>query len=117
VEGAEDRADEGAAAIAALDAGDEHGVKFIDELARRVALGLAAVCAVLDPQLVVLGGAVGQAGGVPLAERVAARVGKICLSNPRVVATGVAENPVLRGAMLTALEQARKELLDSVRSG
>jgi predicted NBD/HSP70 family sugar kinase len=105
------------AAVAALDAGDEHGVAFVGELARRVALGLAAVCAVLDPQLVVLGGAVGQAGGVPLAERVAARVGKICLSNPRVVATGVPENPVLRGAMLTALEQARKELLDSVAAG
>jgi predicted NBD/HSP70 family sugar kinase len=105
------------AAVAALDAGDEHGVAFVGELARRVALGLAAVCAVLDPQLVVLGGAVGQAGGVPLAERVAARVGKICLSNPRVVATGVPENPVLRGAMLTALEQARKELLDSVATG
>jgi predicted NBD/HSP70 family sugar kinase len=105
------------AAVAALDAGDEHGVAFVDELARRVALGLAAVCAVLDPQLVVLGGVVGHAGGVPLAERVAARVSKICLSNPQVVATGVAEGPVLRGAMLTALEQARKELLDSVATG
>lgn len=102
------------AAVASLDGGEEHGVAFIEELARRVALGLAAVCAVLDPQLVVLGGAVGQAGGVPLAERVAARVSRICLSNPRVVPTGVTQNPVLRGAMLTALEQARKELLDSV---
>ncbi|MGE5289636.1 MAG: ROK family protein [Micromonosporaceae bacterium] len=105
------------AAMAALDGGEEHGVAFVEELARRVALGLAAVCAVLDPQLVVLGGAVGQAGGVPLAERVAARVSRICLSNPRVVPTGVTENPVLRGAMLTALDQARRELLDSVATG
>ncbi|HKB31173.1 MAG TPA: ROK family transcriptional regulator [Streptosporangiaceae bacterium] len=102
------------AAIAALDGGDRRGVEFVDELARRVALGLAAVCAVLDPQLVVLGGGVGHAGGVPLAERVAARVGQICLSNPRVVPTAVTESAVLRGAILTAVEQARRELLDSV---
>lgn len=102
------------AAVAALDAGDGNGVAFIDELARRVALGLAAVCAVLDPQLVVLGGGVGEAGGIPLAERVAARVSRICLSNPRVVPTAVTDSPVLRGAILTALDQARRELLDSV---
>jgi len=102
------------AAVAALDGGAKRGAAFVDELARRVALGLAGVCAVLDPQLVVLGGGVGQAGGVLLAERVAARVGQICLSNPRVVPTRVTDSPVLRGAMLTALEQAHKELFDSV---
>jgi len=102
------------AAVAAMDAGDENGVEFINELARRVALGLAAVCAVLDPELVVLGGGVGEAGGVPLAERVAAGVGRICLSNPHVVPTSVTDGPVLRGAILTALDQARKQLLDSV---
>jgi len=97
-----------------MDAGDENGVAFIDELARRVALGLAAVCAVLDPQLVVLGGGVGAAGGIPLAERVAAGVSRICLSNPHVVPTSVTDGPVLHGAILTALDQARRQLLDSV---
>ena len=105
------------AAVAALDAGDENGLAFVDELARRVTLGLAAVCAVLDPQLVVLGGGVGEAGGTPLAERVASRVARICLSNPRVVPAVVTDSPVLRGAMLTALDRARRELLDSVGSG
>jgi hypothetical protein len=60
------------------------------------------------------GGDIGHAGGVPLAERVAAMVGRICLSNPRVVPTAVTQNAVLRGAILTAVEQARKQLLDSV---
>ncbi len=105
------------AAVAALDAGDENGLAFVDELARRVTLGLAAVCAVLDPQLVVLGGGVGEAGGTPLAERVASRVARICLSNPSVVPAVVTDSPVLRGAMLTALDRARRELLDSVGSG
>jgi predicted NBD/HSP70 family sugar kinase len=102
------------AAVAALDGRDQHGVEFVDELARRVSLGLAAVCAVLDPQLVVLGGDIGLAGGVPLAERAAAMVGRICLSNPQVVPTAVTQNAVLRGAILTAVEQARRQLLDSV---
>lgn len=105
------------AAVLALDAGREQGVAFIDELARRVSLGLASVCAVLDPQLVVLGGEVGQAGGTYLAERVASRVSRICLSNPRVVPPGVTASPVLRGALLTALGQAREELFESVATG
>src|SRR5580693_5013590 len=36
---------------------------FLDDLAQRVAVGVASVCVVLDPGLVVLGGEVGRAGG------------------------------------------------------
>ena len=43
---------------------------FLSELAHRVALGVASVCVVLDPGLVVLGGEVGRAGGAALADRV-----------------------------------------------
>jgi hypothetical protein len=63
---------------------------------------------------VVLGGEVGKAGGVPLADRVAAGVAGICPARPRVVPTRVPGEPVLRGAMLAALEQARGALLASV---
>src|SRR5271165_5904572 len=47
---------------------------FLSELAHRVAVGVASVCVVLDPGLVVLGGEVGRAGGTALADRVAAAV-------------------------------------------
>jgi predicted NBD/HSP70 family sugar kinase len=87
---------------------------FLDELAHRVAIGVAAVCVVLDPGLVVLGGAVGQAGGEPLASRVTAEVPRICLARPRVVPTEVRGEPVLRGAVLAALAHARSALLASV---
>jgi predicted NBD/HSP70 family sugar kinase len=87
---------------------------FLDELARRVAVGVASVCVVLDPGLVVLGGEVGKAGGTALADRVAAGVASIWPSRPRVVPTGVPGEPVLRGAMLAALAQARAALLASV---
>ena len=88
--------------------------EFLSELARRVAIGVASVSVVLDPGLVVLGGDVGLAGGPVLAGRVAAEVARICPASPRVVPTGVTGAPVLRGAMLGAVDQARTDLLDSV---
>ncbi|HLK01008.1 MAG TPA: ROK family transcriptional regulator [Streptosporangiaceae bacterium] len=103
----------GQAVTAAVRAGS---AEFLDELANRVALGVASVCVVLDPGLVVLGGEVGQAGGRELAARVASRVAEICLAAPRVQPTGVPGEPVLRGAMLAALAKARSALLASVGS-
>jgi predicted NBD/HSP70 family sugar kinase len=104
-----------AAVQAALRAGPNGpGASFLDELAHRVAVGVASVCAVLDPGLVVLGGDVGRAGGTVLADRVAAGVARIFPARPRVVPTGVPDEPVLRGAMLAAIAQARAVLLASV---
>lgn len=88
--------------------------EFLGEVARRVALGVASISVVLDPGLVVLGGDVGLAGGAALADRVAAEVCRIFPASPRVVPTGVTGAPVLRGAMLAAVDQARSDLLDSV---
>jgi predicted NBD/HSP70 family sugar kinase len=103
------------AAVAAQAAGSGPGpAAFLDDLAQRVAVGVASVCVVLDPGLVVLGGEVGRAGGTALADRVAAGVAAICPARPRVVPTGVPGEPVLRGAMLAAVDQARAALLASV---
>jgi predicted NBD/HSP70 family sugar kinase len=92
------------------------GEDFLAELASRVATGVAAICVVLDPGLVVLGGEVGLAGGTALAGRVAAEVGRISPAKPQVVPTGISGGPVLRGAILAAVDQARAELLASVAS-
>ena len=102
------------AAVAAQAAASAASAAFLDDLAQRVAVGVASVCVVLDPGLVVLGGEVGRAGGAALAARVAAGVAAICPARPRVVPTGVPGEPVLRGAMLAALDQARAALLASV---
>jgi predicted NBD/HSP70 family sugar kinase len=95
------------------DSADRAGA-FLGELAHRVAVGVASVCVVLDPGLVVLGGEVGRAGGTALADRVARAVASIWPSRPRVVPTAVPGEPVLRGAMLAAVAQARSALLASV---
>jgi len=102
------------AAAADAAAGGERGREFLAELASRVALGVAAISVVLDPGLVVLGGSIGLAGGSELARRVAADVGRICPATPRVVPTQLTSGPVLRGAMLAAVDTARDELLASV---
>ena len=96
------------------DGSSDRAEAFLSELAHRVAVGVASVCVVLDPGLVVLGGEVGRAGGTVLADRVAAAVASIWPSRPRVVPTGVPGEPVLRGAMLAAVARARSALLASV---
>ncbi|GAA3445141.1 hypothetical protein Pve01_45660 [Planomonospora venezuelensis] len=83
---------------------------FLDELAGRLAVGVAAVAVVLDPGLIVLSGDVGRAGGAVLAARVEEAVARVCPSQPRVVVTEVEGNPVLRGALESALEQAREQV-------
>ncbi|MFU8871050.1 ROK family transcriptional regulator [Micromonospora sp. SL4-19] len=89
------------------------GGPMLDELARRLALGVASTCVVLDPPLVVLAGEVGQAGGAALAERVQHEVAAITLVRPRVVVTGLSEEPILRGALRTALDAVRDEVFGS----
>jgi predicted NBD/HSP70 family sugar kinase len=90
------------------------GAAFMGELAHRVSIGVAAVCVVLDPGCVVLGGPVGKAGGTELAARVAAEVPALCLARPVVLPTAVPGEPVLLGAMQAALAQARAGLLGSL---
>jgi len=107
------RADSAAQAVADAVAAGEKGAAALDELAQRLALGVAAVCVVLDPALVVLAGDIGQAGGQQLADRVATEVATIAPVAPRVVPTQVPDAPVLRGALLTAVDRAREEIFES----
>ncbi len=99
--------------VAEAVAAGEPGAPLLDEIAHRLALGVASVCVVLDPGLVVLGGDVGKAGGSALTTRVEEAVARICPIRPEVVTSSVEDNPVLRGAVLAALDQAREEIFAS----
>ena len=103
-------------ALAAAEAAGERGEPVLTELARRVALGVVSVCVVLDPALVVLAGEVGTAGGQALAARVQEQVARLAPVSPRVVATQVGHDPVLHGALLTAVEATREEVFASTLS-
>ncbi|WP_306320736.1 MULTISPECIES: ROK family transcriptional regulator [unclassified Streptomyces] len=83
---------------------------FLDALADRVALGAAAVVAVLDPGCVVLAGEVGRAGGEALAGRVAERLSRMSPLATEVRAGELGGGAVLRGALLMARESAQTTL-------
>jgi predicted NBD/HSP70 family sugar kinase len=110
VPGDDDDAAAAEAVVARARNGDKHGELFLDALAARIAIGAAAVCAVLDPGCVVLAGEVGRAGGEPLAARVAEGLARMSPLRTEVRPAGVTGSAVLRGAVLTAMDAAQEDL-------
>jgi predicted NBD/HSP70 family sugar kinase len=86
-----------------------HG-KLIDELAYRVAAALAGAIGIIDPDIVVLAGDIGIAGGRPLAQRVVATLSILPIAVPQVVPSAVGDHAVLAGAVELALEYAREQV-------
>jgi predicted NBD/HSP70 family sugar kinase len=101
------------AVAAAVEAGNQ---EFLDGLAERIAVGLSAVVAVLDPPLVVLGGQIAQAGGVPLRDAVRVAMEANAPLETIIEITAVAEDPVLLGGLDAGLASVREILLTSLRN-
>jgi predicted NBD/HSP70 family sugar kinase len=93
------------------------GEGFLRELADRVAVGLATIVAVLDPELVVLSGPVGRAGADRLPGLVAEALYTMSPMRPQVRASSVAGNPVLAGACALALGGLRDALFSTTTRG
>ncbi|WP_037838734.1 ROK family transcriptional regulator [Streptomyces sp. NRRL S-337] len=83
------------------------------EVARRLATGLAAVVAVVDPRLVVLSGEVPQAGGEALRALVEGEFDGLALPRPELRLSDIDGNPILIGALRTALAEARDAVFDT----
>ncbi|MET7333660.1 ROK family protein [Nonomuraea sp. NPDC005650] len=83
---------------------------FLRELARRVALAVAGVVSVVDPELVVLTGDVGRAGGSALCDLVTEELGQLVLPRPAILPSLVTGNPIRSGALRLALAGARDEV-------
>lgn len=101
------------AALAAL-AGAANRADVVGELAQRVAISITPLLAVLDPELVILGGPTGTAGGAELAELVGEHIRSSSRWHPDVVATMVQNGAVLQGARELLVAEVRAELLDRV---
>ncbi|RII19509.1 N-acetylglucosamine repressor [Streptomyces sp. YIM 130001] len=108
-----------AATLLARAAADEDDDPLLAELivqtGRRLATGLASVAAVLDPELIVLSGAVTAAGGEPLRAAIQAELAELAAPRPRLVLGDVPHRPVLRGALESALADTRDEVFDTSR--
>src|SRR4029077_19193623 len=80
--------------------------RVVQEEAARLALAIATVTPVLDPELVILGGGIGRSGDL-LLEPIERELRQLLPFRPRVVVSALGEDAVLRGAVATALEVAR----------
>ena len=98
-----------ATAVARAAEGGSHDC-FLNELAARIAGVLAYPVALIDPELVILAGAVGTAGGDELADRVRVRLRETIYHRPRVMAGTGHDNSVRQGALDAALEQLRETI-------
>jgi len=86
--------------------GDRLALRVVEEEAARLAVGIATVAPLLDPEVIILGGGVGQNGDLllPMIER---ELRTLSPFRPRVVVSALGEEAVLHGAVATALEAAR----------
>jgi predicted NBD/HSP70 family sugar kinase len=94
---------------------DEPARGYVAAFAERVAIGLAAVIAVLDPPLVVIGGDIGQAGGPPLCTAVSAAMADAAPLETTIAATLLDDDAPLLGAVDAGLSAVREDILATLR--
>ncbi|MGA5702290.1 ROK family transcriptional regulator [Peterkaempfera bronchialis] len=86
------------------------GDAVLAELAHRLATGLAAIVAVVDPELVVLSGDVPRAGGERLRALVQEELTGLAVPRPRLRLSALEGSPVVHGALQSALATVRESV-------
>ena len=97
--------------FAAAAAGDERAREIVAGEAEVVARALGAVVAVVDPELIVLGGGIGRAPG--FAEEVAGRLADFSPIVPEVRPSALGEDAVVDGCLAVGSEQLWEQVLSS----
>src|SRR5438132_7825093 len=101
--------------FAAARRGDPVATRAVEVEARRLALGIATIAAVLDPEVVILGGGVGQSGDL-LKPPIEEELRRLSPFRPRVEVSALGEDTVLNGAIATALAAAKRRLFSRDRT-
>ncbi|WP_129311254.1 ROK family transcriptional regulator [Streptomyces sp. L2] len=96
--------------------GNRAAVRAVELESERIAHTVAAAAAVLDPDLVVLGGGVGHSVDL-LLEPVRERLRALTPLRPRIAPSRLGEDAVLLGAVATALGAARDLVFDRKAGG
>ncbi|MEU4739214.1 ROK family protein [Actinosynnema sp. NPDC023658] len=97
--------------FAAARSGDERALAAVGDEAERLAFVVASVVAVIDPELVVLGGGVGSNTDL-LQEPVEAALRRMTPLAPRIVAGELGDGAVIGGAIEIGLRTARELVFD-----
>ena len=86
---------------------DSKALAVVEQEGYRLALAIAAITAVLDPELIVIGGGIGQRGELllPPLER---KLQELTPLRPHIVTSKLGSDSVLLGSIATALEVAHK---------
>jgi predicted NBD/HSP70 family sugar kinase len=92
-------------------AGDAQAQQVVDGVARHVGVAIATVCAVIDPELVVLGGGIGS--NPALTGPVRATVASLLPLVARIETSRLGEKAALYGAIAIALRRARGQVFSS----
>ncbi|HZA82584.1 MAG TPA: ROK family protein, partial [Actinomycetes bacterium] len=97
--------------LAAARAGDEVALEIVDRVADRMAHAVAALAGMLDPELVVISGAVADAGDLFL-ERIRRRLLPDLIDTPpRVSMSSLGDQAVVVGAVRMALDHVETRIL------
>ena len=89
--------------------GEVRARKVVELVADRIALAIAAVIPVVDPELVILGGGIGGNGDL-LLERIDRELRSLSPFHPRIEISSLGEDAELNGAVATALHEAQDQL-------
>ncbi len=95
--------------FAAARKGDERAAAVVETVAQRLALAIAAIVPVVDPELVILGGGIGRNGDL-LLEPVEQELRTLSPFRPRIEISPLGEDAELQGAVSMALEAAQDRL-------
>ena len=90
---------------------DPAALKVVQAEAERIALAIAAVVPVVDPELVILGGGIGRNGDL-LLEPIERELRNVSPFHPRIDVSALGEDAELHGAVATALGVARDQLFE-----
>jgi predicted NBD/HSP70 family sugar kinase len=96
-------------------AGDRAAGRIVDHVARHLGVAIATICAVIDPELVVLGGGIGC--NALLIAPVRAAAAALFPLTVRVETSMLGEKAALQGAIAIALREARRQLFSAGRRG
>jgi predicted NBD/HSP70 family sugar kinase len=97
-------------------AGDPTAHRVVGHHAARLAHAVAAIAAVLDPELVVLGGGIGRNADL-LLDPLKAALRELTPLHPRIAPAQLGDDAVLLGALATAAEAARNQVFDDRATG
>lgn len=89
--------------------GDRIAAKVVAREAELIALAIASIVPVVDPELVILGGGIG-ANGDLLLEPVERELAALSPIRPRIEVSALGEEATLHGAVYVALERAQEHL-------